>query len=62
MSVFQSLPEPGAHLFQLDWLAHEPLGCYVLCVSKDWGYRHVSPCSVFMWVLGIRTRVLMLAQ
>lgn len=30
--VFQSLPEPGAHLFQLDWLAHEPLGCYLLCV------------------------------
>lgn len=47
-------------LFWLGGLAGKLLVSTWLC--QCWGYRHMWPCLVLMWVLGIQTLVLRLAQ
>lgn len=49
--------------FWLDWSVSMLLGPVYLD-SQGWDYRHGQPCQAFffMWVLGIQTHVLMLAQ
>lgn len=57
-----SLTNPGAHLFLLDKMAHEPIECLFLCFLAL-GFRLAPPpCLVFMWVLEIGTQVLILAS
>lgn len=47
--------------FQLDWLANETQNCQFLSCQRR-GYRQALLWLHFPWVLGIRTRVLVLAQ